>query len=370
MARDKNSVSERIRPSRSRPRKAAPAGEHIQDSQSLPIPAEGELVSVIIPAYNAQATIHATLCSVRAQTHRNLEILVVDDGSTDATVEIVERHAKLDNRIILLRQTNAGVAAARNNALQKAKGRYFAPIDADDLWVADKIERQLAAVYAHPGTVGLVYSWFALVDNEGYIIDYVRRAHAEGDVMEAMCDRNFVGNGSSPLILRSTALEVGGYDSELRRQNAEGCEDYKLYFQIAERHPFVLIRDYLVGYRLHPGSMSRHADRMVRSRVIVTYEISLRHEHLAARLRKGNTRAKRLLLAGNIRSRQFGAARKTIANMIRTDPVYTLKELSVLAWRATRAANRDVRRIVFGRKRRLFPTGKPLESPVTMSQLP
>lgn len=339
----------------------------IQSDQPTPLAQsqypDGELVSVIIPAYNAQATIDATLRCVRAQTHRNLEILVVDDGSTDATVEIIERHARLDSRIGLFQQSNAGVAAARNNGLQKAKGRYFAPIDADDLWTADKIERQLAAVYTHPETVGLVYSWFALVDNRGGIIDYVRRAYAEGNVMEAMCDRNFVGNGSAPLILRSIALEVGGYDPELRRQNAEGCEDYKLYFQIAERHPFVLIRDCLVGYRLHPGSMSRHADRMVRSRAIVTYEISLRHAHLSARLRRGNTRAKRMLLAGNIRARQFGAARKTLTNMLQTDPVYTFRELGILVWRAARATSRQIRNMVFGRKRSRFPIGEPVEPP-------
>src|SRR6476660_90490 len=98
-----------------------------------------ELVSVVVPAYNAEKTILETICSVRAQTYRNLDIVVVDDGSVDGTPGIVERHARTDSRVRLIRQANLGVAAARNRGIAEARADYIAPIDADDLWESTKI---------------------------------------------------------------------------------------------------------------------------------------------------------------------------------------------------------------------------------------
>src|ERR1700674_400681 len=95
------------------------------------IMSEYDLVTVVIPAFNAARTIDETLRSVRSQTHRRLEILIVDDGSTDATPQIVERHVAEDRRIRLIRQPNAGVAAARNKGVVEAAGDLVAPIDAD-----------------------------------------------------------------------------------------------------------------------------------------------------------------------------------------------------------------------------------------------
>src|SRR5689334_7548849 len=116
------------------------------------------MVSAVVPAYNAEATLRETLESVRSQTHERLEIIVVDDGSTDGTVAIVEAQQQIDPRIRLIRQKNAGVATARNAGAAAAKGAYLAPVDADDLWHPTKIERQLAA-FAHAGPeVGLVYT--------------------------------------------------------------------------------------------------------------------------------------------------------------------------------------------------------------------
>ncbi len=101
------------------------------------------LVSVIIPAYNAENFIAKTLASVVAQTYRRLEILVVDDGSSDRTQSIVQTMAQQDPRIKLFKQANAGVAAARNAGIDKAKGEYIAPIDADDLWHPETLEKLL-----------------------------------------------------------------------------------------------------------------------------------------------------------------------------------------------------------------------------------
>ena len=103
-----------------------------------------ELVSVIIPAFNAAEHIRQTLNSVLAQTYQAIEVIVVDDGSADATGAIVEEFVKKDARFQLVRQSNAGVGAARNTAIRKARGKYIAPLDADDFWFPEKLEKQVA----------------------------------------------------------------------------------------------------------------------------------------------------------------------------------------------------------------------------------
>ena len=104
-----------------------------------------------------------TLQSAAAQTHRSLEILIVDDGSTDRTAEIAVEFCTSEPRARLIRQGNCGVAAARNRAIDEAKAEYIAPLDADDLWHPQKIERQLETFAASPPGVGLVYCWYASI---------------------------------------------------------------------------------------------------------------------------------------------------------------------------------------------------------------
>jgi glycosyltransferase involved in cell wall biosynthesis len=110
------------------------------------------LVSVIVAAYNAEATLAETLRSALAQSYRPVEIILVDDGSTDRTAEIASSFAE----VILIRQANAGVAAARNAGIRASRGEWLAPLDADDLWHPAKLERQVAAALAAPELPGFV----------------------------------------------------------------------------------------------------------------------------------------------------------------------------------------------------------------------
>ena len=103
-------------------------------------------ISVVIPAHNAAATLDATANSVRGQTHEQLEILIVDDGSTDGTLEIARRHAEQDPRVRVITQPNGGVASARNRGLAEASTELVALVDADDVWHPEKIERQLRVI--------------------------------------------------------------------------------------------------------------------------------------------------------------------------------------------------------------------------------
>jgi len=221
------------------------------------------LVSVIIPAYNAEDFIGRTLKSVLSQTYKNIEVLVVDDGSLDRTTEIIEPFAEKDHRVILLKQLNAGVAAARNLAIEKSKGEYIAPIDADDIWYPQKLEKQVQCMLEADQSVGLVYAWSAYIDTEDNIIGeytsfhYLNMRSIEGYVHPAMIQMNLIGNGSVPLIRRSCFDKIGFYNCKLKEQNAQGCEDWDIYLRIAEVYEFRVVPEFLIGYRQLIGSMSR-----------------------------------------------------------------------------------------------------------------
>jgi glycosyltransferase involved in cell wall biosynthesis len=279
-----------------------------------------ELVSVVIPAYNAQATLDDTLNSVRSQTHRNLEIVVVDDGSTDDTAIIAQRHSAVDARLRIIRQDNAGVAAARNTGIAATSGRYVAPIDADDLWAPSKIERQLLAA-KDQGKVGLVYSWFAVIDQNNSVLRLEDGADAEGVVLRQLLLGNFVGNGSSALILRSAIEFAGFYDVGLRASGCEGAEDYKMYLEIAEQYEFAIVPDYLTGYREYSGNMSSDVARMVRSRDICVDEFAMRHPELRDAIENGRTRFLRVMIIRSVRERQFAVAARLFATMLRRNPL-------------------------------------------------
>ena len=101
-------------------------------------------VSVIIPAYNAAATVERTIASVLNQSYTNLEVLVVDDGSTDETAALVQQMVDVAGRIRLLQKPNGGLVSARNHGIAHATGEFIAPVDADDLWHPQKIAKQVA----------------------------------------------------------------------------------------------------------------------------------------------------------------------------------------------------------------------------------
>ena len=287
----------------------------------------GELVSIIIPAYNAERFIAETLASARTQTHGNLEIIVVDDGSTDGTASIVEEIASVDRRVQLLRQPNGGVAAARNLGIERARGEFIAPLDADDIWHPQKIARQIAAMRAAGPKVGMVYTWSLRIDETRHILSRPSSVpDYSGNVYPFLVLYNFVGNGSTPLLRRSGVLEAGGYDQSLRARRGEGCEDQLLYLLLAERYEAALVPDFLVGYRMSASNMSNNTWQMSRGHDLVIEAVRERHPELPPRLfRWSNSLTRFFLSRQNMRRRRLGSAALFLALSLASDPAFLLE---------------------------------------------
>lgn len=215
-------------------------------------------VTVIVPARNAADTIMATVASVQAQTFPDFEMIVVDDGSDDATPDLVESLAARDARIRLVRQDQAeGVSAARNRALSLAGGRFIAPLDADDLWHPEKLARQVAALEGGPAAVALVYSWFRRIDEGDHVYPGSPSPVVEGAVFHRHLDRNFISCGST-LLMRAEAARAFPYDAAFAR-----CEDYLFQLRLARHYEFACVPGYLTGYRRRAGSLSTHVRGMI-----------------------------------------------------------------------------------------------------------
>lgn len=240
------------------------------------------LVSVIVPVYNGERFIAATLDSVLAQSYPHLEVLVVDDGSSDSTAQIVQRYMAQDNRVVLLSQANGGVAVARNTGIQNAKGEYIAPLDADDIWYPQKLEKQVQCMLSSDPRVGLIYTWSTHIDEQSQLMGGWIAYRNEGEVYVDLAYRNFIGNGSNPLIRRSCLESVGYYSTEYKQQNAQGSEDWDLYLRIAERYQFRVIPEFLMGYRQVVGSMSTNYEVMERSHRLLMEDIRSRYPEVPA----------------------------------------------------------------------------------------
>jgi glycosyltransferase involved in cell wall biosynthesis len=222
------------------------------------------LVSVVIPTYNYGHFLTETIESVLAQTYRNYEIIVVDDGSTDNTRD---RLAPYMDRIRYVFQDNQGLSAARNTGIREARGELIALLDSDDLWHPRKLEIQADYLAAHP-EVGMVASdhlsstdypqpaWPAL---SGLVGPRDGPACARDITLEHLVVRSHFGSCS--VVARAECFRTAGlFDTELR-----SVEDRDMWIRIAScRFPIVKLELPLWWYRMHPGSMSTLAARMER----------------------------------------------------------------------------------------------------------
>jgi glycosyltransferase involved in cell wall biosynthesis len=209
-------------------------------------------VSVVIPAYNSAQTVTATVQSVLGQTVSDLEAIVVDDGSSDNTVEVVQ--AIDDSRVRVVRQANAGAAAARNTGVESATGEWVALLDADDLWLPNKLERQLAVLEADPSALA-VHSGVYFVDDDLKVL-YVRPCTQPEDLLLTYLRfQNLPGVASTWMIARRMFEPMGMFDPSLVI-----LEDWDISIKAARHCNPVCMSEPLSLIRVHPGNRSRNLD--------------------------------------------------------------------------------------------------------------
>lgn len=220
------------------------------------------LVSIVIPCFNQGQYLAAAVESALAQTYKDIEVVVVDDGSSDDTAQVMEHFAG-DARVKFLRQENLGPSAARNTGVAASKGTYLNFLDADDSIAPEKVERQLGALEADPG-LGFAYCDIGYMDEDGADIEEKNRfsiADGRRVLSGDIFDQLFAGGyfpPHSPLVRRSVFEKVGGFDPALR-----GCCDWDLWLRLSG-HGFTAqyLNEKLARYRFHPAGMSRDIQHM------------------------------------------------------------------------------------------------------------
>src|SRR4028118_1289230 len=206
------------------------------------------IFSVIIPVYNGEKTIQETIESVLNQTFTDFELIVINDGSQDSTLEIVERIQ--DSRLNVFSYPNAGQAASRNRGFSHASGEYISFIDADDLWTPDKLEAQLRALQDNP-QAAVAYSWTKCIDESGQFSRRGSHISATGDVYGKLLLIDFIENGSNPLIRRQALIKVGSFDESL-----PAAEDWDMWLRLAACYEFVAVPSSQILYRQSANSWS------------------------------------------------------------------------------------------------------------------
>ncbi|SRR5579871_1612199 len=211
------------------------------------------LISVIVPTHNYGRFIGDALQSACAQTYANTELIVVDDGSTDDTKA---RLAPFETRVQYIYQPNRGPAAARNTGIQAARGAYLAFLDADDVWLPHKLERQLDAL-GHSVAVGGAYCWCGFMDERGQTLPQIIRSAHDGPVLEALLLGHFFYFDTS-LVRRECFDRAGLMDATLKN-----FEDWDMALRIAQAgHEFVAVPEVLVRKRVHAYSITHNRMRL------------------------------------------------------------------------------------------------------------
>jgi glycosyltransferase involved in cell wall biosynthesis len=217
-------------------------------------------VDVIIPAYNAARFLPQAIDSVVSQTFSDWRILLVDDGSTDKTAEVVAPYVtRLGPKLKYIRQANAGLPAARNAAIRNSSAELLALLDADDVWLPERLAESVKCFEGRP-EVGLAYGFNSRIDADGAVIDTFtkRPRHAEGKIARYIYMRVVQLPCPTVTFSRKAVDEVGMFDETLR-----ATEDRDLWVRIAMKYDVALVPKVIALYRISPNAMTTDPERML-----------------------------------------------------------------------------------------------------------
>jgi glycosyltransferase involved in cell wall biosynthesis len=278
-------------------------------------------VAVVIPVFNRPETVAEAIKSVLAQTCEDFELVVVDDGSSDRTVDAIR--AIRDSRIRLVRhRCNRGGAAARNTGIQRSSAPFVAFLDSDDTWMPMKLERQLELFERCGDDLALVYTGAARIDSDGSVsVDIPRR---RSDLARILLTRNVIGETSVGIVRRSALEQVGGFDEAL-----PAWQDIDLWLRLCERFRAEVVPEVLVSIRKGNGSGRISTD----IEACIAAREQFRRKHREKLLAQG-------LLHEHLREtgwlclrsgRDTGKARKYFLSSLLANPAAPLSYLLVLA---------------------------------------
>lgn len=304
------------------------------------------LVSVIVPAYQQRRWVVEALDSVFAQTYPGIEVIVVDDGSTDGTADVVRE--RFGDSVHVVRQTNRGLAAARNAGLALARGELIQFLDADDRLAPDKIALQVEALAGHPGSdvAYCDYAFFPDTPPRARRGAPLAPVDASGELLEALLEGNFIASHAA-LLRRAAVLDVGGFDASLR-----GAEDYDLWLRLAARGcRFLHTPGRRALYRSRSDSLSSDDVRQVtwtlhvlrRAAAYVPPDRQVAHRVLQRSLRRLNDFKVYALLrraVADARAFQPMAAAASAFRALRTDPAGVPRRLLRVAMLPLRGGGR------------------------------
>jgi glycosyltransferase involved in cell wall biosynthesis len=297
------------------------------------------LVSVVIPAFNAAATLGETLGSVESSTYRNIEVLVVDDGSTDDTAAVAADFQRRDPRFCLHRQSNGGLARALNAGFERAEGDYVARLDADDVWHPTKLERQMEVASRIP-EAGFIYTFVRYIDEASQVL---RDGPEQRFPPWALCRgvvESLAGGGSTALMKRSAMIEAGRCDPAF-----PAWEDLVMQLQISSRHPIAFVPEYLAGYRVREGSMSAATPAMLAAWRPLRQMLRRQFPDIPGKVLRWAHGARCTLFAEQQAWRgNYGRSAALLAEGIATDPV----------WTSIFLAHRLARRLIGGSRSKAF----------------
>lgn len=235
-------------------------------------------VTVTICLHNSSAFVEDALASVLGQTFSDFELLLVDDGSSDGTIDLIADRFH-DDRIRIIRQSHQGIGAARAVSLSNARGEYIAFLDHDDVWAPEKLERQVG-ILRQRADIALLFSDSTLVDLRGAVLGRLGELYGYpslrpllADPYHALLTRNCFIDVSSVTARRDVLRAVGGFDSRWRF-----VEDYDLWLRVARRHKLEYVADSLVTRRVHDGQFTRQ-----RADIALTEQRELLHRIVQSR---------------------------------------------------------------------------------------
>jgi glycosyltransferase involved in cell wall biosynthesis len=228
------------------------------------VPTRPPRVSVLMPVFNGERWIRDALDSALAQTYRDFEIVVYDDGSRDASRAIaLDYQAAHPGRVRVFWQDNAGLARVRNATLRVARGELLAFLDCDDVWLPHHLATAVACFDAEPG-LALVHANIVRIGPEGQLLDPARprwRARHRGDPFAALFLRREHISNVTAVVRRSVVDRVGDFDPRFH-----GCEDRDLWLRVAHDHPVHYVDQVTARYRMHGNNTSGNLDRMLEAR--------------------------------------------------------------------------------------------------------